>query len=135
MRWILWLFCVGADVVLAAWMPPVFAQPAPPPDGSVRLVTLQPAEVDTIAVAFRSWTLTGAGSVTVTCLAPCPGGDADPSGIIASGPSLADNKISVRLAPGSGRNGRSYQITLAPAAGSDTPIADFRVDVKKVNFR
>ncbi|MGD9648624.1 MAG: hypothetical protein AB7U73_23135 [Pirellulales bacterium] len=118
------------------------AQPAAPQSGEPSyVVTMEPVEIDTIACRFLSWTLTGAGTATVTVIGPPAQTDSTPANLIIAGPTLSSNQISVQLSPDNGcgatgcRNGNSYQVKLKPAAGTDAPTCNFRVDVKKVAFR
>lgn len=117
-----------------------FAQPPPQPSGT-NLVTMEPTEIDTIGCRFNSWTMTGAGTATVTLIGPPARPDASPSAIIVGAPTLAANVIAVQLNPDFGcgtsgcRNGNSYQIKLRGVAGTDYPTCNFRVNVRKVVFQ
>ena len=86
---------------------------------------------------FASWTLTAAGTATVTQIVKARV-DASPSAIIVAGPTRTNNTIAVRISPDEGcgtagcRNGNSYLVELRPEAGSERPICVIRVDVRKV---
>lgn len=101
-------------------------------------VSIQPNETDTIGCAFDSWTITGGGTFAVRLIGKAAHADASPAAIVTAGPTASGNNVSVQIAPDTGcgspgcRNGNSYQITLQPVAGSDAPICDRRVDVRKV---
>lgn len=118
----------------------VGAQPAPQPGGS-NVVQLEPTEIDTIGCRFNSWTLTAAGTATVSLIGPAARADASPSAIIAAGPTRDANTISVQVSPDAGcgtsgcRNGNSYQVRLRPEAGTDRPTCNVRVNVRKVVFQ
>lgn len=119
----------------------VQAQPVPPSTGASRTVTMEPTELDTIGCRFNSWTLTAAGTATVTLIGPPVRADASPSAVVTAGPTRADNTISVQISPDAGcgasgcRNGNSYQVRLRPEAGTDRPTCNFRVNVRTEGFR
>lgn len=120
--------------------PPVWAQPVPPPSGTTNLVVMEPVETDTIGCRFNSWTLTAAGTATVSKIGIPAQADSTPSAIITAGPTMSGNTVTVTLAPDTGcgatgcRNGNSYQVRLQPTAGADHPTCNFRLDVRKVVY-
>lgn len=118
-----------AALLLAA---PASAQPALTP----HVVTMAPNAILSPDCAFASWTLTAAGTATVTQIVKART-DASPSAIIVAGPTRTGNTIAVQISPDEGcgtgcRNGNSYLITLRPEAGTDRPVCVIRVDVRKV---
>lgn len=121
-------------VLLAA---PAWAQPAPLTE-TPNVVTMAPNAILTPDCEFASWSLTAAGTATVTLIGPPARADASPSAIVVAGPTRTGNTIAVQISPDQGcgaagcRNGNSYLVTLRAEAGSDRPVCVFRVNVRKV---
>ena len=116
---------------------PAWAQPAALTE-TPNVVTMAPNAILSPDCEFASWTLTGAGTATVTLIGPPARADASPASIIVAGPTRTGNVVAVQVSPDQGcgasgcRNGNSYLITLRAEAGMDRPICAFRVNVRKV---
>lgn len=115
----------------------VWAQPASLTE-TPNVVPMAPNAILTPDCEFVSWTLTAAGTATVSLIGPAARPDAAPSAIVVAGPTRTGNTIAVQVSPDQGcgtagcRNGNSYLITLRPEAGTDRPICVIRVNVRKV---
>lgn len=115
---------------------PLVARAAPPvvqdADG---VIELEPTEVDTVTCTFSGRTLTDKGTATAA-LRKKTAADASPSSVITAHTS-SGSTVSITLNPDNGcgtsgcRAGNTYQIVLQPVEGSNKPICNLYLIVRR----